>query len=95
MMVVFVLTQMKQLILRERSHGQASGSESTYILHSAATWRLEPESQDASQTATRGAKLTQRKSKQSLKHRKLELKDEIKHRRFCVFEACSGLSKMV
>ena len=29
--------------------------ESTDILHSVATWRLEPEFQDASQPATRGA----------------------------------------
>ena len=65
MMVVFVLKQMKQLILRERSHDRASRSESTDILHSAATWRLESEFQDASQPATRGATvhlLTKRKS---------------------------------
>ena len=66
MMVVFVLKQMKQLILRERSHDRASRSESTDILHTATTWRLEPEFQDASLPSTKGATvhlLTQRKSK--------------------------------
>ena len=79
MMVVFVLKQMKHLILRERSHDRASRSESTYILHSAATWRLEPEFQDASQPATRGATvhlLTAKVETKCLKHRKLELTDE-------------------
>ena len=55
--------------------------ESTDILHSAATWRLEPEFQDASQPATRGARsgpFVDTAKVESLKHRKLELREENK-----------------
>ena len=77
MMVIFVLKQMKQLILRERSHDRASRSESTDILHSAANWRHEPGFQDACQ-GRHGPFVDTAKVETSLKHRKLELRDKNK-----------------
>ena len=106
MMVVFVLKQMKQLISFEL---ESTYILHLYLPDSAATWLLESEFQDASQHTPPGAPWIADPfvdrgggySRSICENRQFETSKtrvegrKLKHRRFSVFEACPGLSKMV